>query len=309
MSLERLKWAVPAGSLAALGLSSSAELFAPSAALSSRVEVLADTPARLWLRFPLPGTSDARGNLTGRPGALGTGWLWLSVFRPAGWRAPLTARFTPPRSASLAEREWNLLCHLRARGIGTPEPLLVGARGNGPCARHSFLLVRALEDAFPLPRYLRTDGVGPERERALRALALTLQLLARSGTELPELSAEHLWLTPSGSGECETETTGLRKNKLPGVALSSVAGGRFVARSPARALARIAARLGPTLAPCLEPRELDGFFAHLHGAAWSPQALVPEQVQGEEDRRGAAGHGLASAQSPPARLPLPYMAT
>jgi len=259
MSSERLKWAVPGVDLAALGLATSAELFAPTAALSPRAEVLADGPERRWVRFPLPGTADARGNLTGAPGPLGTGWLWLTVYPRAGWRAPLAARFSAPRSASLAEREWNLLCHLRARGLGTPEPLLVGARGNGPVARHSFLLVRALEDAFPLPRYLRTDGVGPERERALQALGHFFRLLARAGVELPELAAEHLWLTSSGSGECETEAPGLRKNKLPGVALASVAGGRFARRSAERTLLRIFERLWPTLATCLEPAELDEF--------------------------------------------------
>lgn len=276
MSSERLTWAVPGIDLSALGLVSSAALFAPSCALSARAEALAEGAGRAWWRFPLPGTSDARGNLTGRPGALGTGWLWLTVFRPAGWRAPLVARFSAPRSASLAEREWNLLCYLRARGIGTPEPLLVGARGNGPFARHSFLLVRALEDAFPLPRYLRTDGVGAERERTLRALGLALQLLARAGVELPEFSAEHLWLTPSGSGECETETPGPRKNKLPGVALASVAGGRFTSDPPEVTLARHEARLLRTLAPGLEPRELAALVAQLRTTAPGPRALALE---------------------------------
>jgi len=229
---ERLVWAAPGLDLAALGLDSAAELFAPTAALSPRLETLERSPARARFRLPLPGTPDARGNLTGRPGALGTGWLWLSTYS-GGLGELLRARCTRPRSASLAEREWNLLCHLRAQGVGTCEPLLVGARGAGLVSARSFLLVRAPEDAFPLPRWLRTDGIGAERERGLRSLGLMLARLAHAGVEPRALRAEHLWLTPSGSGECEThgDDRGPRKNKLPGVLLVEVGGARL-ARGP-----------------------------------------------------------------------------
>lgn len=229
-ALERLKWAAPGLALADLGLSTSAGLFEPGV---SSLEPLERSPARARFRFPLPGSPDARGNLTGRPGALGTGWLWLTVFH-AGLGELLRARCTPPRSASAAEREWNLLCHLRAHGVGTPEPLLVGARGNGFVSRHSFLLVRAPEDAFPLPRWLRTDGLGAERERGLVALGKTLALLLRSGLDLPGLKPEDIWITPSGSGECETEGPGLKKNRLPGVSIVEVRGGRVGRGSPER---------------------------------------------------------------------------
>jgi hypothetical protein len=204
-------------------------LFAPSAELGPRLAALATEPGRTRWRFPLPGTPDARGNLTGRPGALGTGWLWLDVHH-GGLGAALAARCTPPRSASRAERAWNLLCHLRAHGVGTPEPLLVGARGQGFVSLRSFLLVRAPEDAFPLPRWLRTDGLGAERTRGLEALASALARVLRAGVELPRLTAEHLWLTLSGSGECEAETEGLRKNRLPSVTLTDVDGGRLRGR-------------------------------------------------------------------------------
>lgn len=241
---ERLAWAASGLELSALGLASSAELFEPTPVLSPRLEVLAESGGRARYRFPLPGTPDARGNLTGKPGPLGTGFLWLTVYRGGpgfgGLGELLRARCTQPRSASLAEREWNLLCHLRAHGVGTPEPVLVGARGAGLFAAHSFLLVRAPEDAFPLPRWLRTDGIGAERERGLEALGRALARLLRSGVELPELRAEHLWLTPSGSGECEThEQDGLRKNKLPGVTIVEVGGGRMRARAAAAALAAL----------------------------------------------------------------------
>lgn len=225
---ERLTWAAPDCGLVALGVASADELFAPTRALSPRLEGLAESRGRSRWRFPLPGTPDARGNLTGKPGSLGTGFLWLTVYR-GRLRELVRARFTHPRSTSLAEREWNLLCHLRAHGVGTPEPLLVGARGTGLFAAHSFLLVRAPEDAFPLPRWLRTDGIGAERERGLCSVGLTLALLARAGVVLPALRAEHLWLAPSAAGECEThplEPGGPRKNRLPSVILSEVAGAR-----------------------------------------------------------------------------------
>jgi len=225
--LERLKWASAGLALEALGLESADPLFAPTAATLARFEVLEQTTQRQRLRFALPGSPDARGNLTGRPGPLGTGLLWLTVYR-GDLGELLRARFTQPRSASLAEREWNLLCHLRAHGVGTSEPLLVGARGAGLFAAHSFLLVRAPADAFPLPRWLRTDGIGAERERGLESLGRTLANLVRSRVVLPHLRPEHLWLTPSGSGECETEAAvGLRKNKLPGVTVVDVKGGRL----------------------------------------------------------------------------------
>jgi hypothetical protein len=221
---ERLKWAGAGRALGDLGLDSAEPLFEPSTALSPRLERLEQSASRTRWRFPLPGTSDARGNLTGRPGPLGTGWLWLTVFRGRLGEL-LRARCTHPRSASLAEREWNLLCWLRAHGVGTPEPLLVGARGSGFVAGRSFLLVRAPEDAFPLPRWLRTDGIGAERERGLVALGAALARLVRARVELPRLAAGDLWLTP-GQG-CEAGEPGPPKNRLPGVSIVAVRGGRL----------------------------------------------------------------------------------
>jgi len=224
---ERLTWGVPGAALADLGLDSSAPLFSGGAELGPRREVLEDSPARLRVRFALPGTPDARGNLSAKPRALGTGFLWLTIPR-GSTRELLRARFTAPRSLSLAEREWNLLCVLRAAGVGTCEPLLVGALGAGLVSARSFLLVRAPAVAFPLSRWLRTDALGAERERGLAALGLFLGRLGRAGVRLAGLSAADLWITPSGSGECETHgpESGLRKNKLPGVTLVEPRGAR-----------------------------------------------------------------------------------
>jgi len=258
-SALRLRWAGPApgAGLGALGVADAEVLLAGDARRLERARELSTAPGARRLAFALPGTADLRGNLTGRPGELGTGWVWLTSHRPA--LGPLLrARFGTPRSASLAEREWNVLCLLRAAGVGTPEPLCVGALGHGLVARRSFLVVRALEDAFPFPRWLATDGLGAERARGLQALGALLARLARTGLVLPALAPEHLWVTPSGSGECETEGPGLRKNKLPGVFVADVQGARR-ARSPdepkrvlAAALARVAG---------LEAREREGLLA------------------------------------------------
>jgi len=255
----RLRWAGPAprAGLAALGVDGPAPLLAAEPAQLPRGRELAAAPGTRRVAFALPGTPDVRGNLTGRPGELGTGWVWLTGHRSAV--APLLrARFGAPRSASLAERDWNVLCLLRAAGVGTPEPLCVGALGHGLVARRSFLVVRALEDAFPFPRWLATDGLGAERARGLAALGALCARLARTGLVLPALAPEHLWVTPSGSGECETDGPGLRKNKLPGVFVVDVQGARR-ARSEGelrRVLAEVLARVEG-----LEAREREGVLA------------------------------------------------
>ena len=260
-SALRLRWSgsAPAAGLAALGVRDPEVLLTADAGRLARARELPAAPGARRLAFALPGTPDARGNLTGRPGELGTGWVWLTSHCPA-LGSLLRARFGSPRSASLAEREWNVLCMLRAAGVGTPEPLCVGALGSGLVARRSFLVVRALEDAFPFPRWLATDGLGAERERGLQALGALLARLARTGLVLPELAPEHLWVTPSGSGECETEGAGLRKNKLPGVSVADVRGARR-ARSPEegrRVLAEVLSRVEG-----LEAREREGVLARV----------------------------------------------
>jgi hypothetical protein len=242
---ERLAWAGEAQALSALGLESSALLFEPGRALSPRLEVLEETPTRTRIAFPLPGTADLHGRLTGKPGPLGTGWLWLTAFR-GDLGGALRARFTAPRSASLAEREWNLLCHLRAHGVGTPEPLLVGARGVGLVSTRSFLVLRAPEGALAFPRWLRTDGHGAARARGLEALGKTLAALERAGVVLPRLTLADLCVTPSGGG-CEDEPAGAaRRNRLPGVTLVCVRGGGLV-RAPRPVLAALTGELAGLL--------------------------------------------------------------
>lgn len=276
----RLKWngTAPASGIAALGPISAEDLLAAELGRFERARELAAPGGARRIAFALPGTSDARGNLTGRPGELGTGWLWLTSYS-SGLRAALRARFTAPPSASLAERDWNVLCLLRARGVGTPEPLCVGAPGDGLLARRSFLVVRALEDSFPLPRWLATDGHGEERVRGLAALGAACANLVRSGVLLPHLAAEHLWLTPSGSGECETDGPLLRKNKLPGVSVSEVGGAR-TGCAPAMILAALRGALEGVAA--LNAQERAQVLAHAAGTPGAVDAGAGQRSLGLE---------------------------
>jgi hypothetical protein len=234
VSSDRIHFAGPALGFAALGLPDAEPLFRPEAHLVAtvgpRAELRRERDGRIQGRFPLPGTPDHLGGLTGRPGGLGTGWVRFTTFESPAWRHLWHARLTAPRSVSLAEREWNLLCALRAAGVGTPEPLVVGTRGLGPVARRSFLVVRELEGAVALPRWLRPDGLGGEpgeRERGLDALAATLANLLRSRILLPHLAPDHVRVSPSSGGDCEHDgDTGPRRNRLPGISIDRVTGGR-----------------------------------------------------------------------------------
>ncbi len=250
----RVKLAGGLAGIQALGVENAEELFEPSRLVAGRATVLEQDESFLRARFPLPGTPDARGRLTGRPSALGTGWAVLSLWRAAPVSACLRARLTRPRSASLAEREWNLLCHLRRQGIGTSEPLAVGARGERFLARDSFLVTRELEGALPITSWLAGEPAGPGRALGLEALGHALARLARSGVSLPRLAPEHLWLTPAGEGECAPGLAvpeGLHRKRLPGVALSEVRDGSLGGSSN-KGLAIVSSlpdRLGNVLSP------------------------------------------------------------
>lgn len=262
MPSDRIRFAGDFGGLAALGLEDAEPLLHPEALLAGvvgpRAEVRRDAAGHVRARFPLPGTPDARGTMTGKPRGLGTGWVRLSTFDAPSWRAVWRARLSHPRSASLAEREWNLLCLLRAGGVGTPEPLVVGTRGGGPVARRSFVVVRELEGAVALPRWLRPAGLSGlpgERQRGLAALAATLANLARSGVLLPYLEPGHVRVSPSSSGDCEHDSAdGPRKNRLPGISVEDVTGGRFGA--PAHATRASLRRFLAALAGALSPDEI-----------------------------------------------------
>jgi hypothetical protein len=203
--------------------------------------------------FPLPGTAAPGAALSERPsgpGGPGTGWIVLERWTRPPLGALLRARLTPPRSASLAEREWNLYCHLRACGIGTPEPLAVGARGAGFAARASFLVTRVLEGFLPLAAWWSAHPDAALRRRAALSLESAVDALARARVELPRLDAAGLWLPIAGVGElgdgaCASPAPGLRANRLPSVVVASVEGGRLLDAPAERAARALRAKLAP----------------------------------------------------------------
>lgn len=148
------------------------------------------------VRYPLPGTPDENGRFRGlqiATGGAGTGWLLLRRFTRAAWSEWWSARFTHPRSTSLAEREWNLLCHLRAHGVGAPEPLAVG-RGEGAVfAQRSFLVMRELDGMLSLREWSRAQLDERMQARIARSLGIAIARLSRSGVVLPRADADTIF--------------------------------------------------------------------------------------------------------------------
>lgn len=217
--------------LTALGATSFADLIGDADGLRGLELVESDGDACRVYRYPLPGTPDARGRLTGRPCGAGTGWVRLSRFRGASLRRAAQARFGTPRSLSLAEREWNLICHLRAHGVGAPDPLAFGREGGAVFARRSFLVTRELEGFRSVKRIAVEEPDPLVRRRVARAVGLCFARLFRSGTHLPELDAEHVLVGRSASPSERIEALGLAAGRLPEVVLTGLAGGR-IGREP-----------------------------------------------------------------------------
>jgi len=213
----------------------------------SRADILrADREARI-LRCPLPGTPDASGSMQGAPRGAGTGWIHVRRYHDASTRRWLGARFTHPRSESLAAREWNLLCHLRASGVATPEPMALVEEPAVLFANRSCLVTRELEDTAPLLEALaQARGVG--RLFLLRAVSSMLARLFRSNTLLPCLRTRHLYVSRSGAhallaeDACAAEqilavqsstrgdrpVAGMEWGKLPEIVVASVRSGRIL---------------------------------------------------------------------------------
>lgn len=277
MDAQRIVLAPGLERLGALGLGEGFDPFGPEAALGPRADLLARAPGYLRARLPLSGTPDgARGapRPSGRPGSAGTGWVVLERWSGGSLRALCRARFTAPRSASLAERRWNLLCHLLAHGVGTPEPLAVGARGRGLFAPRSFLVTRELTGHAPLARWLG-DVRDPEaRGRGLAALGSALARLFAAGVRPAALRPEDLWLSapetpPARACETAGPVPGLRLNRLPGVAVVELLRARLGAPLPP---ARRGALVEELTAPLVAARLLGGeeaalVRAHSLGAA------------------------------------------
>jgi hypothetical protein len=292
MASERVQLHTSVAGLEALGFSGPAELYEPPptggapgapgahGAHAARGREIAR--GRTRERRPLPGTPErCSGPLTGRPGGAGTGWIVLERWSTIPLRERLEARFTTPCSGSPAERAWNLLCHLRAHGIGTPEPLAVGARGAGLVAHASFLVTRELEGFEPLDAWLARATEPEVRRRGVEALARAFARLRHARVFLPRIERSHVLLSSAeagasafglgaaavglgtsaggpgasacGLGAGPARPAGMVLRRLPSVAIADVAGGVIRRRSRADELGAMLRRLarpadGPPIA-------------------------------------------------------------
>lgn len=240
-----------------LGRADSAETLDAPGGTGARARVVRQERGRVELRFPLPGTPDASGRLSGRPGGSGTGWVRLIRFDARGLtraRELWGARLGAPPSRSLAAREWNLFCYLNAHGVATPELLALGELGRGPVAARSFLVVRELEGWQRLDRWLERAGPGRpaarDLARAADALGRTLGALRRAGVWLPALELSDLWIAPARAGGCGPPATspsaapGLRLRPASALALARLRRGRLAAGTPDSSWAALLNRLG-----------------------------------------------------------------
>ena len=244
--------------LAALGARGFEDFLDGGAGLETadRARAVAEWRGETVTRVPLPGTSDHAGRRREPPRGAGTGWMLVHGF--SGGAAELArARFTRPRSSSLAARRWNLLCHLRAHGIGAPEPLAMGERPGPLAAVQSFLVVRELTGWEPLPRFLR-EARDRQRRLGLTALGLTIAALFRCGAWLPETTADDVLVRRGEAGGADAgeescaaleierlrgerdamRALRLERVRLPGVALTALRRARLLERvSPRRRIA------------------------------------------------------------------------
>ena len=254
-----LKLAPDVPGLDALGARELEDLFA-----TPPRTVTADRTGHAGSRFvvPLPGTPDARGVQHEKPRGAGTGLLHVERFGGGGM-AGLAARFTHPRSTSLAARAWNLACHLQAHGVATPQLVALAERGASLFGAESVLVTRELEGFVSLREFLRSTDKRSERCRALHSLALALVQVDRCGAWLPETSADNLMVQRDDedcvaikivnlhSEQALLKQRGLARSRLPSVAFTALSGGS-IRPSQARSeregqLAAFARDLGPLL--------------------------------------------------------------
>ena len=129
----------------------------------------------------------------------------VKLFRNQGWRRRLERRL----KGSKAERSWSMALAMRARGICTPEPLLLleSERPDGP----SIFVSRRTEDfveARYLFRALRSSALSSEypwvEERTLaRRIGRTARQLHDAGFWHRDLSIGNLLIKPAGDGGLE----------------------------------------------------------------------------------------------------------
>lgn len=260
-----LRFAPGVADLASLGDGSAeAWLAAAPDQLDPRAELVGEREGSQHLRLPLPGTPHADGDRSEAPRGAGTGWLHLHRYSGAGLSS-LVSRLTTPRSSSLAARHWNLICHLRAHGVGAPELVALGEAARGPWT--SFVITRELEGFTPASALIETGLAERERRLALRSVGLALRGLYRCGAWLPHLGLENVWIQtdaargPDACGVIELESLqrdartlralGLRRTRLPAVAFTEFRRARVLdGVRPARRvrqLEALAAELPPSV--------------------------------------------------------------
>jgi hypothetical protein len=241
---DRLQLGPGVPDLRALGVAEVGELLDDGRLPSPRAVEMARDGAGSLVRMPLPGTVGPDGRRGEKPRGAGTGWMRLRRWSDGSLAELLRARFTQPRSASLAERAWNVACHLRAHGVGTPDLLAVGAWGAGLVSRRSFLLTRELDGFESLERWLNEELSDGARRRGAIAVGSALGKVLASGAVLPRLDARSLFLSiEPDAAACLAESGGPRRNRMPSVVVTALEDARIDARDPVGRARDLLARL------------------------------------------------------------------
>ena len=264
MSATTIRLAPGVPGLEALGAACFDDLMgrARGLATADRERVVSAAAGEVLVLVPLPGTPDERGVQHERPRGAGTGLLWVRRFEARPIEL-LRARLTRPRSTSLAAREWNLICHLQAHGVGAPQLVALGEGARG----ESFVAMRVLEGFETLERWLAAWTSPSARRHAVRSLGRALAALFRSGTWLPALSLADIWIAsgplPLECAALELEALrarselvrGLQRRRLPSIALTGFRRGRILERVSQRRRRRLLEALARELPAHVTRRE------------------------------------------------------
>jgi hypothetical protein len=252
-----------------LGASEVADLLAPTRlATGARATVLHEERGHAIWRVPLPGTPDESGRMREPPRGAGTGWLWVQQFR--GRPAALAwARCTAPRSTSLAARQWNLICHLEAAGVGVPQLVALVERGSPVAAGESCLITRELEGFERLSTWLDRPHSAEQLAAGVESVRHFLARLTRSRVWLDRLELDDVWIRSRAddavaNSDCaaldlerlqatqavrsQLRSEGLAIRRLSAVACGMFALGRIASRESDAAERAFAAKLERALA-------------------------------------------------------------
>ena len=213
------------------------------------------------IRFALPGTPGDDGRLTGSPKGAGTGWVELWRWEAGGLKLG-------------GEETWNLLCHLRAKGVATGMPLAVASKGW--LRRRSLVVVRELTDHTPWLSAWTAASPG-DRHLLERALGAFVGRLARAGVDASGFELADVVVAPEHEDHAHSEAGdeidcaakaiaslretraqhSWRKNRMPSLVLAEPGGvqlGEFDADRRLHVWERLIADLGPARSSRLELR-------------------------------------------------------